>query len=133
MCICWVENDTEIIDPVMQQLEQEGFQILRIDSVRETLARLTEVAKCELIVLDLIIPDDRDGGVYDEEYGGIKLLRKLRKEHGVDVPVVIFSVVGKAKVQERISDLAVAWYFEKPIVPREFTAKVHEILGSNSE
>lgn len=128
MKIAWIDDDIEIIDPVIQPLLQDGHEITRIRTIRETLDSVEALRTCDLILLDMILPP----GDLDEDFGyysGIPLLRRLREEHGLATPVIVFSVVDPNKVQEQLNLLNVAGYVRKPALPSELKEAIYEVLG----
>ncbi len=129
MKIVWIDDDTEIIDPVVEPLEQDGHEITRIRTVGEALEAVEALRSCDLILLDMIIPL----GDCDEDfdyYSGVPLLRKLRENHKVTTPVIVFSVVDPKKVKGQLNSLNMAKYIRKPALPSELKDTVDAILAA---
>ena len=129
MKIVWIDDDIEIIDPVIEPLVQDGHEIARIRSIRKALGSVDTLRSCDLILLDMILPP---GGL-DESmgyYSGASLLRRLREEYEVATPVVVFSVVDLARVEEQLAPLNVARYVRKPALPSELKEAVDAVLGA---
>jgi DNA-binding response OmpR family regulator len=127
MVIAWIEDDIAIIDPVIEPLEQDGHEIIRIRTVQGALDVVETLRTCDLILLDMIIPMG-DASEDLEYYSGALLLRKLRKEHKVTIPVIVFSVVDPRKVEEQLDTLGVAKYVRKPALPSELKEAVDAVL-----
>jgi DNA-binding response OmpR family regulator len=128
MIIAWIDDDTDIIDPVIEPLEQDGHEIIRMRTVRGALDAVETLRTCDLILLDMIIPIGDDNEEWDY-YSGASLLRKLREEHSVTTPVIAFSVVDSRKVEEQLDTLDVAQYVRKPALPSELKEAVDAVLG----
>ena len=129
MKIAWIDDDIEIIEPVIQPLVREGHEIAGIRTIRDALDSIETLRTCDLILLDMILPP----GDLDEDFGyysGAPLLRKLREEYGVATPVIVFSVVDPDRVREELDPLDVADYVRKPALPSELKRAVDAVLGA---
>jgi CheY-like chemotaxis protein len=127
MRIAWIEDDAEIIWPVVKSLEEAGHEIWTTRTVADALRKVEELRSSALIILDMILPPGKDGEDYGE-YSGITLLRKLRQEHKVTVPVIVLSVVDRSRVEPEITALGVAAYLRKPILRSELKEAVDAAL-----
>ena len=127
MKIAWIDDDIEIIEPVIKPLVQDDHKITRIRTIQEALEEIEFLRTCDLILLDMILPL----GDCDEDFGyysGALLLRKLREEYEVMTPVIIFSVVVPNKLKEQLDLLNVADYVLKPALPTELKEAVDTVL-----
>lgn len=118
MKIAWIDDDTEVIDPVIGLLVKDNHEIIRIRTVREALDSVAVLQACDAILLDMILPPG-PGNEDLGEYAGLELLRKLRQEYQVEVPVVILSVVDARKIEDQLEPLRVADYLRKPALRME--------------
>lgn len=131
MRIAWIDDDIEIIDPVIQPLVRDGHEITKIRTIRDALDSAEVLRTCDLILVDMLLP----AGDLDEDFGyysGVPLLRRLREEHGVATPVIVFSVVDPDRVREGLDPLNVAGYVRKPALPSELKTAVDAVLGAQS-
>lgn len=129
MKITWIDDDIEIIEPVIRPLVQDDHDITRIRTVRDALDSVEALRTCDLILLDMILPP----GDLDEDFGyysGVPLLRRLREEHGIATPVIVFSVVDPNRVIDELYLLNVADYVRKPALPSELKQAVDAVLGA---
>jgi CheY-like chemotaxis protein len=127
--IAWIDDDIEIIDPVIRPLVGSGDEITRMRTVREALDSVETLRNCDLIILDVILPP----GDLEEDlgnYSGVPLLLRLREEHGVATPAIVFSVVDPNRVTEKLEQLNVAGYVRKPALPSELKERVDAVLGA---
>jgi len=129
MKIAWIDDDTEIIDPVIEPLVEDEHEIARIRTMRGALDSIETLRRCDLIILDMIIPVGDSNNDF-EDYSGVSLLYKLRKEHGVTTPVIVFSVVDQKKVEGQLEALNVADYVRKPALPTDLKKAVDAVLGA---
>ena len=128
MKIAWIDDDIEIIEPVVKPLKQDGHKITPIRTIGDALDAIEFLRTCDLILLDTILPP----GDCDEDlgyYSGASLLRKLREEYKITTPVVIFSVVVPSKIKEQLESLY-ADYVLKPALPSELKEVVDTVLAA---
>lgn len=132
MRIAWIDDDIEIIDPVIKPLIQDGHGITRIRTIRDALDSVETLQTCDLILMDMILPpgeSDQDFGYYS----GVPLLRMLREEYGVTTPVIVFSVVDPKRVEEELASLDTADYVLKPALPSELKEAVDAVLRAQHD
>ena len=125
--IVWIEDDAHIIWPVVEPLEESGYEIEAIESMREAIDRIEDLSQSDLIILDVILP------AQDEEWAlknhiGVHLLRMLR-ENNVSTPVIALTVVGRPEVIKELRELGAIDVLRKPINPIELKNKVQSIIG----
>ena len=114
--IAWIEDDTDIIDPVVTLLDRAGHRILRIRSVAEALEEVELIRNSDLILLDVILPP----GNVEQDYGhysGLALLQELKEEHGIQAPVVVLSVITNSDARRQLRELGVKDIIPKPVLP----------------
>ena len=128
--IIWIEDDTNIIWPVIRPLENRGFEIIVIESMSEALESIEELRKCDLILLDVILPA-RDERWKEENHIGVLLLEMLR-EQSVATPVIAFTVVGSPEVEIRLRELDVVDVLHKPITPSLLEQAAMAALGGDN-
>lgn len=132
MNIAWIDDDTEIIDPVVKPLVEAGHDIHRYRTIRQAIDGLPTIRTCDLIILDVIIPPG-DSFENIPHYSGPWLLAKLRHEHQLQTPVIIFSVVDPEKLSAELDPLKISAYVRKPALPSELKGKVDEVLSAQEE
>lgn len=130
--IAWIEDDTDIIDPVVELLEREGHRILRLRSVREALDAVGLIRECDLLLLDVILPPGEPDKEYNR-YSGVELIRQLREQHGVQVPIVVLTVVTNEEVSKQLRQLGVRDIIRKPAPPSKLKEGVERVLRGEQE
>lgn len=127
--IAWIEDDIDALYPVMEQLIEQGFIFKKFRTYQQALDGIEILRKCDLIILDLILPPGKN--IETEDYLGIDLLRRLREEFHVSTPILIFSVVAHASDVLSEDDLrkynASAEF--KPIRQDRLMRVVYELIG----
>lgn len=125
--IVWIEDDTDIIDPVVRPLELAGHRFVRLRNAKETLEAVNRIREADLILLDMILPP----GQTDREFGrypGLDVLHELREVHGLKTPVVVLTVVTREEVLQELRELGVVDIVRKPVRPSELKERVERVL-----
>ena len=127
--IAWVEDDIDVIYGVLRPLIKQGVAINQYHNYHDAITRLNEIRECDLILLDAILPPGASGMTGSNL--GIKLLRQFREEFKLEMPVIIFSIVGNAQDVISTSELEEleARSLPKGITPLELKDEVVEVLG----
>lgn len=123
MRIAWIDDDIEIIEPVVNLL-REDHEILEYRTVGQALASADDILNADFVLLDMILPP----GDLEEEpghYSGIYLLKSLR-ERGSTQPVLIFTVVNLDKIKPMAEPFPPVSYLRKPALPTELKKAVEE-------
>lgn len=126
--IIWIEDDTDIIDPVVRPLERGGYRIQRLNTVQEALNAIEQIRSADLILLDMIL---RPGNTAREfsRYSGLDLLRELRQTHGIATPVIALTVVARDEIRKQLRELGVVDIITKPIRPSELKSRVEQVFA----
>ena len=125
--IVWIEDDIDIIEPVVRPLELAGYTFVKLRTIAEALNAIEVIRQADLVLLDMILPPshiDREFG----RYPGRKLLEILRKEYGIVTPVIALTVVTQTEVLEDLWKLGVADVLRKPIRPSVLKQRVEDVL-----
>jgi len=125
--IAWIEDDVEIIGPVIRPLERVGYKIIRLRSVEEVFDNIPKLQSADLILLDMILPHGKFKGEMGR-YTGLDIFKALRETHDVDTPIVALTVVAREEVRQKLRDLGVTDIIRKPVRPSELKERIEEIL-----
>lgn len=133
--IVWIEDDTDIIEPVVYPLKQAGYTIVPLRTVKEALDSIEQIRNADLILLDMLLPpgplDTFPSGRKFNRFTGKQLLEELRMiYHLTDIPVIVLSVVHREEVLQELKSLGVNEVLRKPIRPSVLKARVEEALES---
>ncbi|MDP8253803.1 MAG: response regulator [Candidatus Kaelpia aquatica] len=114
-----VDDDIDLRTVVKMRLEIEGYNVNTASNGKECLGIVAE-RKPDLILLDMTMP------VMD----GYTALNKLKEQpESADIPVIIFSIKEKIKMEGLFMDDKAAYYIEKPFETEELIGKVKAVLG----
>lgn len=113
-----VEDDTFIRDLTTQKLENAGFVVDAVDSVKSARHKLVSNT-VDLILLDLELPDT-SGLVYLEELKNDAAKQK--------VPVIIFSNLDDPETEKNALKLGAAAYFIK--IKTDYNELIEKINGA---
>lgn len=123
-----IDDDQDIIDSLTLVLEANDYQV---EFKKDTNNLLEDVKKAnpDLIILDIIFPEDPQGG--------FKAARELHKDNKVgQIPVLLLSAVNiKSNLafgfsENDISDdfMPVEAFIEKPVEPKLLLARINQLL-----
>ncbi|MBD1247456.1 response regulator [Pseudomonas aeruginosa] len=115
MHVLLTEDDDLIASGIVAGLNAQGLTVDRVASAADTQA-LLQVARFDVLVLDLGLPDD----------DGLRLLQRLRQQ-GVDLPVLVLTA--RDAVTDRVAGLQAGAddYLLKPFDLRELGARLHTL------
>ncbi len=120
MKIALVEDEKSLLEMTQLNLELEGYSVLTFTHGQDALDSLPELASCDLVILDVMLP-----GV-----NGLDICRELRKTS--QVPVLFLSA--KGTTSDRISGLKSGAndYLPKPFDLEELLLRVNILLQNTS-
>jgi len=107
-----VEDDPTIAEPLRTGLRREGFEVELVDTGAGALA----AAECDLVLLDLGLPD-LDGRV---------VCRQLRERS--NVPIIVVTARGDEIDRVILLELGADDYVVKPFGFRELVARIRAVL-----
>lgn len=125
--IIWIEDDYDIIEPVIYPLRKAGYTIINISNTKEASEKLTELKNADLILLDMFLPKG-NGGKDFGEYPGYMLLKELREVHQITTPVIVFTVISNEELRTRLERLGIDGIVYKPIRPSKLKEIVDDVF-----
>ncbi|MBN2242612.1 MAG: response regulator [Acidobacteria bacterium] len=124
-----VDDDLDIIDSLKMILESNGHRV-SVKTDTDNLVESIRAASPDLIILDIIFPEDPNAG--------FAAARELHKNEEVkDIPVLLLSAVNQQSnmsfgfSETDISEdfMPVKGFIEKPVEPAVLLSKLNELLG----
>ncbi len=114
--ILLVEDDTDLAFSLEDDLKVEGYEV-EIASDGDTACRRGRTGECDLILLDIVLP----------QKDGYEVCRELRRA-GISTPVIMLTA--KTQEAEKVMglDLGADDYITKPFSPRELRARIRALL-----
>ena len=127
--IVWIEDDVDIIGPVVRPLERAGYKFIRLRNAKEVFDNIQKLHDADLILLDMLLPD---GGVKLElsRYTGLDIFRELLETHNLKTPVIALTVVAREEVRKNLRLLGVADIVRKPVRPSELKERIEQVLST---
>jgi|GEM_PF-989142 len=131
--IVWIDDDYDVIGPVVTPLKNEGFSFTVYMSYVETEKNLMSILDADCVIVDLILPPgaslnkNESQKLKGKEFLGLEIIRKL-KEKGKEAtpPILVFSASDNdADALKEFSDLP---HLAKPVRPSELKEAVHSLL-----
>lgn len=125
--IVWIEDDVDIIGPVVRPLERAGFEIVRLRTAKEVFDNVAKLHEADLILLDMLLPDG-GSGLELGRYTGLDIFKELLQNHALKTPVVALTVVAREEIRKNLRDLGVADIVRKPVRPSELKERIEQVL-----
>ena len=119
-----VEDEESIAEPMVENLEFEGYEVLDARDGNRGL-ELALLGRADLVLLDIMLP-----GV-----NGYEICRRMRDE-GIDIPVIMLTARGEEADKVRGLDIGADDYLTKPVGILELMARIRAALrrgGSGKE
>src|ERR1700722_276388 len=116
MHILVVEDEAKMAEIMARGLKAAGYAVTTAHSVRAGM-ELARTDRCDLIILDLLLPDSP----------GTELLRELRQQRR-SVPVLIVTARGELEVKAENFDAGADDYLTKPFAFEELVMRVKALL-----
>jgi len=116
MHILVVEDEVKMAEIMARGLKAEGYAVTTAHSVRAGM-ELARTDRCDLIILDLLLPDSP----------GTELLRELRQQRR-SVPVLIVTARSEIEVKAENFDAGADDYLTKPFAFEELVMRVKALL-----
>jgi len=120
-----VDDDKDLQDMTRLVLEEKGFSVVSAYGPEEGL-QMVQSEKPDLIILDVLMPDN---------YEGFDVARTIREKLGLrELPIILLTAVHmEKKVPYRFAPheeyLPVDYFFDKPVQPEVLVTKVKELLN----
>ena len=113
-----VDDDPGVRSSLKGVLEDEGFQVLTVDSGEEGLKQV-EKLKPDVVLLDVLMPSGIDG---------IETLRRI-KGSGADTAVMMISGHGTIEMAVTAMELGALDFIEKPLSVDRILIRLNQALG----
>jgi DNA-binding response OmpR family regulator len=110
-----VEDDDAIAVPLEEGLAREGFEPTRVTTGAEALAAVADDDACNLVLLDLGLPD----------LDGTEVCRQLRKTS--TVPIIVLTARGDELDRVMLLEMGADDYVVKPFGFRELVARIRAV------
>jgi CheY-like chemotaxis protein len=120
-----IDDDKDFQDITRLVLENNGFTVVSAYGPEEGL-RMVQSEKPDLLILDVLMPDN---------YEGFAVARNIREELNLrELPILLLTAVhGEKKVPYRFAPheeyLPVDYFFDKPVQPEVLVGKIKELLN----
>ncbi len=77
--ICLIEDEESLVELIKLNLELEGFEVFVLSNGRLAIERIDEIIKCDLVVLDVMLPEN----------SGFDVCKELRAKS--QIPILFLS------------------------------------------
>jgi two-component system, OmpR family, response regulator len=110
-----VDDDSEIREGIRDYLQRFGMSVTTASCGAET-RQLVQVETFDVIVLDLMLPDDN----------GLAVCRWVQENHGT--PIIMLTAHGDPNSRILGLEVGADDYLPKPFEPRELVARINAVL-----
>jgi len=100
-------------------LEEDGFNVVTAENVRNALRTLEGDSAIQLVLLDIMMP----------EFDGFEFLDKVRESGSSEVPVIVVSAKTDNSSIQKAIDKGAYDYLTKPFNIQDIRNKVNSALG----
>ena len=114
-----VEDERDLAEIIAYNLRLEGYETTHVASGKSAIQHLSEMENCDLVLLDLMLPD----------VSGIEVCRRIRgNEKTASLPIIM--VTAKGEEIDRVVGFEVGAddYVVKPFSARELMLRVRAVL-----
>ena len=112
-----VDDDARLRGLLSRYLAGEGFRVTTADTAADARAKLRAINP-DLMVLDVMMPGE----------GGLDLTGALRREQGLDLPVLLLTARGAPEDRIAGFEAGADDYLPKPFEPRELVLRIRAML-----
>ncbi len=122
-----VDDDYNTCDSVSYMLQQIGMRAEWTLSGKEAVLRTHQAVTrgdiYSVYIIDWLLPD----------MNGIEVTRRIRKEMGEDVPVIVLTAYDWADIEEEAKEAGVTAFCSKPLFLSELRSCLHSIVNDKGE
>ena len=112
-----LEDDISLIDGLVYSLHKNGFQVTVVRTVEETKMYLSEIAKYDLLILDVTLPDGT----------GFDICDKVRRQNK-EIPIIFLTASDEEVNVIRGLDCGGDDYVTKPFKLGELCSRIRALL-----
>jgi len=114
-----VDDEVDLVEPLVYRLEREGFQVLTAYNGAQALELALKPNSIDLILLDLMLPDMR----------GTEICKALRANQSTStVPVIMLTALGEEIDRVLGFEMGADDYVVKPFSLRELVLRIRAVL-----
>ena len=122
-----VDDDFNTCDSVSGMLQQIGMRpdwtLSGKEAILRTKQSLNRNEKYSVYIIDWLLPD----------MNGIEVIRRIRKEVGDDVPVIVLTAYDWADIEEEAKEVGVTAFCEKPLFISELSGCLRAAVSDVSK
>lgn len=133
----FVVDDDLAMEVMSDSLRFRGHEVERIGSAQDTLDRMDELVRADLVILDIIMtwPDARPAtGLQGPASAGMEVLLEIRKRN-TSLPIIVYSATQDTTITTALDDIPGCLFISKweRYSLRELVERVHRVLGRAGE
>ena len=122
-----VDDDEILLDTAVESLESLGVTADRARSGLEAIGKITHRHQTgrdyNVVILDWKMPD----------LDGIETIQRIRKEAGVDTPILLVSAYDWADIEDMAKEAGANGFVSKPLFRSKLYDKINALLGTEAK
>ena len=111
------EDDEMVLKMVEFKLQKEGHEVYLAKDGKEAIDKILSL-RPDIIITDIMMP----------YLTGLEIVHKVRKEMGLNTPIIIVSSIGLEKTVLEAFQLGADDFITKPFSPNELSVRVKKLL-----
>lgn len=117
-----VDDFSGVRSIVRESLTRRGYEVLEADNAEDAL-KFFNGTQVDLLITDFDMPD----------MNGAELVTRIRgMSRYIYTPVVILSGVRRERIEDKIADLNIAAYVQKPFEVKQFYSIIERLAGKTN-
>lgn len=113
-----VVDDDQMMNSLLSfRLKKEGYQVIIAEDGQQAID-LTKEEQPDIILSDIMMP----------YVSGLEFVTFVRKELGLDIPIIMISAAGHEKIVLEAFDLGANDFITKPFSPSEVVVRLKKFL-----
>jgi DNA-binding response OmpR family regulator len=118
MKILIAEDEVMMLKTMEFKLIRQGFEVVACSNGEEALEKIIS-EKPDIIITDINMP----------LVSGLEIIRKVKVELNLDIPIVILSALGLEQIVQQAFDLGADDFITKPFSPNELIARIRRLVS----
>jgi CheY-like chemotaxis protein len=127
--LLWVEDEALKLEGLVKPLKDQGYFVDYAFSELDAEMKIQSGPKYDLLIIDLIIPAGKEGDRGDRKLIGVDLIKRLRIDLNVQIPIVVVSVVNDTAVINSLKNFISLYLAKRALRPSKLKEEVDRILG----
>ncbi|MGO4820728.1 MULTISPECIES: response regulator transcription factor [unclassified Flavobacterium] len=118
MKILIAEDEVMMLKTMQFKLIKQGFEVIACSNGEEALSKIIS-ERPDIIITDIMMPF----------VTGLDIVKNVKVEWNLDIPIIILSAVGLEKTVQEAFDLGADDFITKPFSPNELIVRIKRLVA----